>query len=123
MLGYAYSNVTGDIEFHQVPASGLRYYDDEETIKKYKKVRKIMIPLFGTKYDDGEIAMMVEQALTDAPTINPTDVQPNVNEGVIRLEGSVANEATRQRAVKTIRQTLEASGVAYDRIEDHLAVA
>lgn len=82
-----------------------------------------MTPLFGTKYDDGEIAMMVEQALTDAPTINPTHVQPNVSEGVIRLEGSVTNDAARQRAIETIRQTLEASGVAYARIEDNITVA
>lgn len=83
----------------------------------------MMTPLFGTTYDDGEIAMMVEQVLIEAPTVDPMQVQPNVNRGVVRLEGSVTNEANKQRIVETIRQTLEASGVAYDRIEDELAVA
>lgn len=82
-----------------------------------------MSPLFGTKYDDGEIAIVVEQALTHAPAVDPTTLQPIVDEGVVRLEGVVPTEAAKRRTVDAVRQTLTASGVAYDRIEDDLVVA
>lgn len=81
-----------------------------------------MFPIFGTKYDDGEIAMLVEQALIDDPLANAAELQPLVDNGVVSISGRVANEPARRRIVQNIRDTLDSAGVDYRRVDDELHV-
>lgn len=81
-----------------------------------------MVPIFGTRYDDGELALLVEQALIDDPLANPAALMPSVKEGVVTLSGPVANNVARERIVRNVREALDAAGVDYKRVEDALTV-
>ena len=78
---------------------------------------------FSREYDDSELTALVEQALIDDPKADPGSVKPMVENGVISLQGTVTNEAYRLRAVRIVRDYLDAAGADYDRIEDKIAVS
>lgn len=81
-----------------------------------------MFPLFGTKYDDGELALLVERALTNDPLANPAELAPSIRNGVVTLSGPVANKVVRERIVSNVRASLDAAGVDYKRVDDNLTV-
>lgn len=74
------------------------------------------------EYNDGALATAVGQALFDEPMINAAELQPTVRDGIITLEGRVPNEILQERIIDTVRRSLDAAGMAYERIEDKLAV-
>ncbi len=82
-----------------------------------------MSPLFGTKYDDGELCDRAEQALVQDPVINSQGLEATSEDGVVRLTGRVTSDLEKQRAVRAVQDAFETAGLEYERIDDQIQVA
>lgn len=67
-----------------------------------------------TQVSDSAIAAKVKAKLTGDPEINPFNVDVDVDEGVVRLSGTVEDEVTRDEAEKLARNTRGVRSVQND---------
>lgn len=59
----------------------------------------------GEQFDDATISAAVKAKYVADPEINPFNIDVDTNDGVVRLSGTVEDEATRREAVKLANNT------------------
>ena len=79
-----------------------------------------MLNLFKRRYKDEALASRAEGALLENPTIDIVNLDVLSDEGRVTLRGRTHSQAAKQRAVETVRRTLEAAGLRFETIIDEI---
>ena len=79
-----------------------------------------MLNIFKRKYKDEALANRAEQSLLENPTLDIVNLDVQSEEGRVTLRGRASSQASKQRAVETVRRTLEATGLRFETIIDEI---
>ncbi len=80
--------------------------------------------LAGQKYNDNKLLSQAQIAISNDPLMaEVTGVLVASEQGVIRLSGTVHRSFDKDRVENVIRNSLQSSGVKFERIENQVQVA
>jgi osmotically-inducible protein OsmY len=78
--------------------------------------------LFGNRYDDEQLVMRGERAITEDPRISTfSSLGVSSKEGIVTLHGTVSAEREKVYVEDCVRHTLEGSGLKYAQILNQIS--
>ncbi len=79
--------------------------------------------LFGKKFKDEELIAAAENALSDEPTLNVSNLTVTSEKGIVTLGGQLSSTMAKRRAIEAVERAFQRKGLKYDKLIDDIMLS